>query len=170
MTITNKRLLISESHGDSNWCTPFRGKPDQHDMYAFHASPHTSGVRFLRAVLIHGNLSWDADRFGQIALLPRRRAPDTIHSTSADQSTGPYPASLLSQPMKQGAQPSSFRWPTTRFIGPISPACDRYDQYLLTEANQSVLNWHRWGLQHWKCQHATYPLPDLSNQLSPLST
>jgi hypothetical protein len=24
-TATNKRLLISESHGDSNWCTPCRG-------------------------------------------------------------------------------------------------------------------------------------------------
>jgi hypothetical protein len=30
MTTTNKRLLISESHGDSNRCTPYRGKPDQH--------------------------------------------------------------------------------------------------------------------------------------------
>jgi hypothetical protein len=30
MTITNKQLLISESHGDSNRCTPCRGKPDQH--------------------------------------------------------------------------------------------------------------------------------------------
>jgi hypothetical protein len=29
-TATNKRLLISESHGDSNRCTPCRGKPDQH--------------------------------------------------------------------------------------------------------------------------------------------
>jgi hypothetical protein len=30
MTVTNKRLLISETHGDSNWCTPCRGNPDQH--------------------------------------------------------------------------------------------------------------------------------------------
>jgi hypothetical protein len=29
-TATNKRLLISESHGDSNRCTPCRGKPDQY--------------------------------------------------------------------------------------------------------------------------------------------
>jgi hypothetical protein len=29
-TTTNKQLLISESHGDSNRCTPCRGKPDQH--------------------------------------------------------------------------------------------------------------------------------------------
>jgi hypothetical protein len=30
MTATNKRLLISESCGDSNRCTPCRGKLDQH--------------------------------------------------------------------------------------------------------------------------------------------
>jgi hypothetical protein len=30
MTVTNKWLLISESHGDSNRCTPCRGKSDQH--------------------------------------------------------------------------------------------------------------------------------------------
>jgi hypothetical protein len=29
-TATNKRLLISESHGDANRCTLCRGKPDQH--------------------------------------------------------------------------------------------------------------------------------------------
>jgi hypothetical protein len=34
MTATNKRLLISESHDDSNRCTPCREKPDQHDTYA----------------------------------------------------------------------------------------------------------------------------------------
>jgi hypothetical protein len=30
MTDTNKRLLISESRGDLNRSTPYRGKPDQH--------------------------------------------------------------------------------------------------------------------------------------------
>jgi hypothetical protein len=30
MTATNKQLFIPESHGDSNRCTPCRGKPDQH--------------------------------------------------------------------------------------------------------------------------------------------
>jgi hypothetical protein len=29
-TATNRRLLISESHGDLNWCTPCKGKPSQH--------------------------------------------------------------------------------------------------------------------------------------------
>jgi hypothetical protein len=36
MTATSKWLLISESRGDSNRCTPYKEKPDQHDTYAFH--------------------------------------------------------------------------------------------------------------------------------------
>jgi hypothetical protein len=43
-----------------------------------------------------------------------------------------------------------------QLTGLISPACDRYVQYLLTEANPSVINQHRWGLQPWRCQLATY--------------
>ena len=58
---------------------------------------------------------------------------------------------------------------TTRLTGPISPACDRYVQYLLVGANRTVLNRHRRGLPPWRCWLATYPLPDLPNQLSPLS-
>jgi hypothetical protein len=38
---------------------------------------------------MHSNLSWDADRFGRILLLLRKRAPDTIHSMLADRSAGP---------------------------------------------------------------------------------
>jgi hypothetical protein len=55
-TATNKRLLISKSHGDLNRCTPYRGKPDQYDMYASHASPHTPDVCFLWVVPVRGNL------------------------------------------------------------------------------------------------------------------
>jgi hypothetical protein len=65
-TATNKRLLISESHDNSNRCTPYRGKPDQHDTYASHTSPRTSGKRFLRAVPVHENRSRVVDRFEQI--------------------------------------------------------------------------------------------------------
>jgi hypothetical protein len=57
MAATNKRLLISESRGDSNQCTSYKGKPDQHDIYASHASPRTPGVRFLWAVPVRDNLS-----------------------------------------------------------------------------------------------------------------
>jgi hypothetical protein len=64
-TATNKWLLISESHGDSNRCTHYRGKPDQHDTFASHTSPRTPDVRFLRAVPICGNLSRVVNRVGR---------------------------------------------------------------------------------------------------------
>jgi hypothetical protein len=56
MIATNKRLLISESRGDSNRYTPCRGKPDQHNTYASHSSPRTPGVRFLQAVPVCDNI------------------------------------------------------------------------------------------------------------------
>jgi hypothetical protein len=64
-TETNKRLLISESHGDSNRCTPCRGKLDQYDTYASHASPRTPSICFLRAVPKRGNLPRATDRDGR---------------------------------------------------------------------------------------------------------
>jgi hypothetical protein len=77
MAVMNKRLLISESRGDSNWYTPCREKLDQHDIYAFHASPRTPDVRFLRAVPVRDNLSRVTDRVGWILLLLRKGAPDS---------------------------------------------------------------------------------------------
>jgi hypothetical protein len=43
-----------------------------------------------------------------------------------------------------------------QLTGPITPACDQYVQYLLTGANPSVLNRHRWGLQSWRCRLSTH--------------
>jgi hypothetical protein len=57
-----------------------------------------------------------------------------------------YPVSLPSQSIKQWRKSNICRQQTTRLIGPISPTCDQYIQYLLVGANPSVLNWHRWGL------------------------
>jgi hypothetical protein len=139
-TVTNKWLLISESHGDSNRCTPCRGNPDQHDTYAFHPSPHTSGVRFLRRGLRTWKPSTSHRQSWTESLLPRKMAPDTIHSTSADRFASPYPVSLSSQPMKQWRKSNIHQQQTTRFTGPISPICDRYVQYLFMGDNQMVLN------------------------------
>jgi hypothetical protein len=57
MAAKNKRLLISENRADSNQCTPYKGKLDQHDTYASHASARMLGVRFLLVVPLRGNLS-----------------------------------------------------------------------------------------------------------------
>jgi hypothetical protein len=92
MTATNKRLLISESRGVSNRCTPYRGKLDQHDMYASHVSSRTFDVRFLWAVPVRDNLSYSCQQIWTDSLHPRRKAPDTIHSTRGRSIRGSVPS------------------------------------------------------------------------------
>jgi hypothetical protein len=65
MAAMNKWLLISESHGNSNRRTPYRGKPDQNDTYPSHANPCMPDIRFLWADPILSNLSRVAVRVGQ---------------------------------------------------------------------------------------------------------
>jgi hypothetical protein len=91
MAATNKRLLISESRSNLNRCTPCRGKSNQYDTYASHASPHTPSVCFLRAVPIRGNLSLAINSVGRTLPLPRKRAPDTTPNL-AEWSTSPPPS------------------------------------------------------------------------------
>jgi hypothetical protein len=108
---------------------------------------------------MHSILSWVADRFGWIPLLLRKRFPT---QSLAHRSTDPW---IRTQSLSQVNQwssrlkPSFYRWQPTRLTGLISPACDQYVQYLLTMANPSVLNWHRRGLQPWRCQLFTYHSP-----------
>jgi hypothetical protein len=54
-----------------------KGKADQHNTYAFHASPCTPSVCFLRAVPVRDNLSQVTDRVRWILLLLRKSAPDS---------------------------------------------------------------------------------------------
>jgi hypothetical protein len=63
MTATNKLLLISESHDDSNRCTPCRGKPDQH-ANVFHAQsayglrPYVSHVVHIQQSFVRRQQIW----------------------------------------------------------------------------------------------------------------
>jgi hypothetical protein len=95
MTTTNKRLLISETHGDSNRCTPCRGKPDQHATYASHSSPRMPGVRFLRVVPVRDNLS--------LAPTKLKQAPTPRRSLGNQRQTGPAVVlgDLIPTPMRQ---------------------------------------------------------------------
>jgi hypothetical protein len=69
----------------------------------------------------HHNLSRSHQQISTDPLPLRRRAPDTIHSSTIVWSAGPYPASLTQQPMRRWGK-TSFQWqPTTRLTGPISP-------------------------------------------------
>jgi hypothetical protein len=77
MAATIKQLLISESRGDSNRCTPCRGKPDQHDTYASHANSRTPSVRFLRGSPHTWQPFASRQQGWTNALLPRKSAPDS---------------------------------------------------------------------------------------------
>jgi hypothetical protein len=139
MTATNKRLLISESRGDLNRCTPYRGKPDQH-VTRF---PHSVRVWSMTIRISRGphitTFHTVVNRFEQ------------IHCTREEwlltQSTARWPSDprvrtqLLSHNSQwSSGEKSSFYWqPTNRLIGPISPACDRYVQYLLTGPTERSL-------------------------------
>jgi hypothetical protein len=67
MATTNKWLLMSESRGDSNRCTPCRGKPGQHDTYAWCTLP-TGGPHTWQPFMSHQQGWTDA-------LLLRKSAP-----------------------------------------------------------------------------------------------
>jgi hypothetical protein len=139
-------ILISESGGDSNRCTPYKGKLDQHNTYASHASPRTPGVCFLWVVPVRGNLSQVIDRVEQGHC---SREKGLLKQSIAHRLTDPRVCTqFLSRANLEavGAKPSC-RWQATRLTGPISPAYDRYIQYLLAGVNPSILDQHRWGLQ-----------------------
>jgi hypothetical protein len=79
------------------------------------------------AVLIRVNLSRVVDRFGQIPLLLRKRAPDIIHITSADRSVGLYPVSLPSQPMKLDLSQASIDDKVLGLLGPYQHAIGMFN-------------------------------------------
>jgi hypothetical protein len=70
-TTMNKRLLISESHDDSNWCTPYREKSDQHDTRFWRSvhvwpsaicisrGPHITTFRTFINRVEQGHCSWE---------------------------------------------------------------------------------------------------------------
>jgi hypothetical protein len=148
MSVTNKRLLISESHDNSNRCTPCRGKLDQHDTYAsYERSPYVA-------------------TFHEPSIeLSRTTAPEKMGSRHNPQYVGwPICGSVPNfapKPINKavGAKSNIYRRWATRLTGPISLACDRYVQYLLTGANSSVLNRHKRGLPPRRWRFATYHYP-----------
>jgi hypothetical protein len=156
MTVTNKRLLISESHDDSNRCTPCRGKPDQHET-CFPRSVHVwfktirisrgPHIATLREVV---NRVEQGHCYREKGLLVQSTARQLI-----DLWVHTHFLSLANQWSSRGKVKHLLTM-ATRLTGPISPACDRYVQYLLAGTNPSILNQHRQGLQSWRCRLATY--------------
>jgi hypothetical protein len=151
MTSTNKRLLISESRGDSNRCTPCRGKPDQHATWfprsvcvcsktiRISRGPHIATLRETLTDLDRSHYSWEKG-------LPTQTTTRRLTDPGVRTQFLPW-----ANQWSRGHKPSFYRWPTTRLTGPISPARDWYIQYMLAGANPLVLNRHRRGLQPWTC-------------------
>jgi hypothetical protein len=168
MTATNKQLLISESHGDSNRCTPYRGKPDQHAT-RFPRSVRVWSMTIRISCSLHiATFRTVVNRFEQIHYT---REEGLLTQSTARWLTDPWVHThLLSRnnPWSSGEK-LSFCWhPTTRLTGLISPTCNQYVQYLLAGATHwSLINIGRGyhlggaGLPH------TTPWP--SQSLSPLS-
>jgi hypothetical protein len=135
-------------------------------MYASHASSHTSSVHLLWAVPVRGNLSWVIDRFGRIPLLLKKGLPT---QSTTHRLTDPWVRIQFLCQAKQWSsrlKPSFCRWQATRLIGHISLACDRYNQYLLTGTNPTVLNWHKQGLPHRNLRIATTLSPSFPSECS----
>jgi hypothetical protein len=147
MTATNKWLLIYESYDDSNWCTPCRRKPDQHAT-RFSRSVHvwSKTIRISRGPHIatfHEVVCSD----GQIHCSWEKGLP--TQSTAWRLTDLRVCTQFLSwaSHWSSGGKGTICWWQTTSLTGPITPTCDRYVQYLLTGANPSLLNQHKWGLQ-----------------------
>jgi hypothetical protein len=105
MTTTNKQLLITESQGDSNRCTPCRGKPDQHATYASHSSPRMLDVRFLWAVPVRDILS--------LAHTKSKQTPTPGRSLGNQRQTDPAVVlgDLILPPMQQPWSRGERFWP-----------------------------------------------------------
>jgi hypothetical protein len=162
MTAMNKRLLISESHDDSNWCTPCRGnRSTRHTLSTinFHRVPNPTSH-----VVCVGNHS----------LVPTRtkQAPTPGRSLSDQRQTCPTVVlgHLIPLPHDSlGVGERGFGQMVTQIhhlTGLISLACDRHVRYLLTCTNPSVLNQHRWGLPHRNLRIATSLSPPFPSKCS----
>jgi hypothetical protein len=170
MTATNKWLLISESQGNSNWCTPV-GETCTHNTYASYADLCMPHVCLLQTVSVRGILSRWPNRVGWTLLLPRKKG-----SRHNPQHAG-WP---IHRSATQFLFPNSH-WNSNeskhlltnmlhRLIRLISLACDQYVQYLFAGTNLLAFNRHSQGLQPWRSQLYTsfsLPFPTDNSPLSP---
>jgi hypothetical protein len=164
-------VLISESHGNLNWSTPYRGKPNTYDMYSSRASPRMPLVRFLWVVPIRGNLSHDSRELDGSYCCWEKGLPT---QSLACRLTDPQVCHPIFSPNITIEVVMKVKHLLTnrlhQFIEPISPACDQYIQYLLTGAKPLVINRYRQGLQSWRCQLSTSLSLPFPTDDPPLST
>jgi hypothetical protein len=114
----------------------------------------------------YSNPSWVINSVGRILMLPRKKW-SCLHLSA--RLSGPWdPPQFLSQHSHWSSshKPSICWRQATRLIGPISPACDRYVQYLVTGTNPSVLNRHKRGLPHRNLRIRTTLFPSFTSKCS----
>jgi hypothetical protein len=163
-TVTNKWLLIFEGHGDSNWCTPYRRKPNQHAIH-FSCSVH------VWSSIIHILCSPHITIFHESSIGVGWMHCSRLHLSAQLSGLWDPPKFLLQHNHWTSVLKPSTSWQcATRLIGHISPAYDRYVQYLLVGGNPSVLNRHRQWLKPWRCWLATSHSPTFLTDSPPLST
>jgi hypothetical protein len=91
----NKWLLISESRGDSNQCTSYRGKPDQYATCiprSVRVWSQTIRISRSQCITTFHQPSIELDR---VTTPEKKRIPDYSPSTSAEKSVGSHLVSLL---------------------------------------------------------------------------
>jgi hypothetical protein len=134
-----------------------RGKLDQHDTCISHSvRVWSQTIRISRGQHI-ATFRIVINKVEQGHCSRGKRAPDTFHSTPADRSAGPYPISLLSQPLKQWGQsqpsvdgrllglPGSYHWYA---IGTFN-TCSRWS------TNRSLTDTGG-GYKPWRCRFSTH--------------
>jgi hypothetical protein len=168
-TATNKRLLIFESHGDSNQCIPYKGKSDQHT------------TRFPRSVCVCLSTirvscgpciaTFHESSTGLDGCTAYEKKCSRVHLSAW--LSGPWdPPQFLSKHShwSSALKPSTYWRQATQLTGSISPACDQYIQYLLKGANPLALNRHRRGLQPWRYRLTISHSPTFPTDGPPLFT
>jgi hypothetical protein len=124
MTATNKQLLISENHGDSNRCTPCMGKSDQHGTCfprSVRVWPRTIRISCGPHIATLRETPIDLDEFH----CSREKGLPTQSTTRRliDPRVRTQFLSRVNQ-WSSRRKPRSCRWPTTMLIGPINTDTD----------------------------------------------
>jgi hypothetical protein len=144
------------SRSDSNRCTPYRRKSNQHATriprsvrvwsQTIHVSRGQRITTFCESPTDLNGSHCSREKGLPIQSLARRQTDPRVHAQFHSQ------ANQWSSKLKS----SLCWWWATRLTGLISPACDQYVKNLLAGANPSVFNQHRWELQPWRCSLSTY--------------
>jgi hypothetical protein len=113
MTVTNKRLLISESHDNSNRCTPCRENPTN-TSHAFHAQSKTIRGPHI-ATFCESSTALD-----RVTTPEKKGLPTQSTTRRLTDPGGPYPVSLPSQPIKQWRKSNIYKQWATRLAEPIN--------------------------------------------------